>query len=148
MQEQQTTAAATKPVLPETTMMVEEEEQEQYVKVASRFFRVKRSPRGGGGDVAGLHYLGSCFLCKTSIACDRDIFMYRDAAFCSVDCRDDQMDMDEALHAAARRHRLLQRSSPSSSSPAPEPAALRAPAMRRRPTIANLAARSAPVAAS
>ena len=47
-------------------------EEERYVQVASRFFRVK--PRGGG---ANLHYLGSCFLCKESIACNRDVFMYK-----------------------------------------------------------------------
>ncbi|CAN6192718.1 unnamed protein product [Urochloa humidicola] len=120
-----------------------EAEEEQYVQVASRFFRVK--PRAGGEGVARLHYLESCFLCKETIACNRDIFMYKgDAAFCSDDCRQEQMDMDEALNAVARRHRLL--SSSSSSSPAAE--ASRPPAMRRRPTIANLAARNHPVAAS
>jgi len=75
-----------------------------------------------------------------------------DAAFCSEDCRDEQMDMDEALHAAARRHRLLQRAPASSSSSlaAAEAAASTRPppVMRRRPTIANLAARNPPVAAS
>ncbi|CAL5040489.1 unnamed protein product [Urochloa decumbens] len=120
--------------VPETTM--------EYVQVASRFFRVK--PRGGvTSSRQRLHYLESCFLCKESIACNRDVFMYKgDAAFCSDDCRQEQMDMDEALNAAARRHRLLS----SSSSPAAE--ASRPPAMRRRPTIANLAARNHPVAAS
>ncbi|TVU07611.1 hypothetical protein EJB05_40975 [Eragrostis curvula] len=118
-----------------------EEEEERYVKVASRFYRVK--PRGD--TMARPHYLDSCFLCKRSIACGRDIFMYRgDAAFCSDDCRQEQMDMDEALHAVARRHRLL--STPSSSSAATADA--RPPMMRRRPTIANLAARNPPVVAS
>ncbi|CAL5040857.1 unnamed protein product [Urochloa decumbens] len=114
----------------------------EYVQVASRFFRVK--PRGGvTSSGQRLHYLESCFLCKESIACNRDVFMYKgDAAFCSDDCRQEQMDMDEALNAVARRHRLLS----SSSSPAAE--ASRPPAMRRRPTIANLAARNHPVAAS
>ena len=55
--------------MPET---MGELEEERYVQVASRFFRVK--PRGGG---ANLHYLGSCFLCKESIACNRDVFMYK-----------------------------------------------------------------------
>lgn len=127
-------------------------DEEQYVKAGSRFFRVKRSPRGGGGGgEAGLHYLGSCYLCKERIACDRDVFMYRgDAAFCSEDCREDQMEMDEALHAVARRHRLLRRApSSQSSSSSSSTAAEAAPVMmRRRPTIANLAARNTPVAAS
>ncbi|CAN6162721.1 unnamed protein product [Urochloa humidicola] len=132
---------------PETMMMDVADEEEQYVQVASRFFRVK--PRGGGGGegVARLHYLESCFLCKETIACNRDVFMYRgDAAFCSDDCRQEQMDMDEALDAVARRHRL--RSSSSSSPAAEASSSSRTPAMRRRPTIANLAARNHPVAAS
>ncbi|PAN22364.1 hypothetical protein GQ55_4G014400 [Panicum hallii var. hallii] len=126
--------------------MGELEEEERYVQVASRFFRVK--PRGGGG--ANPHYLGSCLLCKESIACNRDVFMYKgDAAFCSDDCRQEQMDMDEALQAVARRHRLLRAPSSSSSSPAADAASSsRPPAMRRRPTIANLAARNPPVTAS
>ncbi|CAN6206686.1 unnamed protein product [Urochloa humidicola] len=125
--------------VPETTMEVAAAEEERYVQVASRFFRVK--PRGGVTRQRRLHYLESCFLCKESIACNRDVFMYKgDAAFCSDDCRQEQMDMDEALNAVARRHRLLSSSSP---------AAAEAPAaMRRRPTIANLAARNHPVAAS
>lgn len=75
-----------------------------------------------------------------------------DAAFCSEDCRDEQMDMDEALHAAARRHRLLQRAPAASSFQAAAEAAASTrplpPVMRRRPTIANLAARNPPVAAT
>ncbi|KAF8772077.1 hypothetical protein HU200_006070 [Digitaria exilis] len=122
-------------------------EEERYVQVASRFFRVKPSS-GGAGDVARrLHYLRQCFLCKGSIAGNRDIFMYKgDAAFCSDDCRQEQMDMDDALHAVARRHRHLLM--PSSSAEAAAAASSRPPVMRRRPTIANLAARSRPVVAS
>ena len=71
-------AAAQVVPVPET--MGELEEEERYVQVASRFFRVK--PRGGG---ANLHYLGSCFLCKESIACNRDVFMYKYAANLSGD---------------------------------------------------------------
>uniref|UniRef100_A0A0E0E6D3 FLZ-type domain-containing protein n=1 Tax=Oryza meridionalis TaxID=40149 RepID=A0A0E0E6D3_9ORYZ len=125
---------------------MEEEEEERYVEVASRFYRVKPGAAGGGGG-GRLHYLESCFLCKSSIAGDRDIFMYRgDAAFCSDDCRQEQMDMDEALQAVARRHRL--RSSPSpASAEATAAAPARSPMMRRRPTIANFAART-PVAAT
>ncbi|OEL25942.1 hypothetical protein BAE44_0013045 [Dichanthelium oligosanthes] len=128
----------------------EEEEEERYVQVASRFFRVKSCGSGAGaGCTASLHYLEQCFLCKESIACNRDIFMYKgDAAFCSDDCRQEQMDMDEALHAVARRHRLLRAAPSSSASPASEAASSRPPVMRRRPTIANLAARNPPVAAT
>ncbi|XP_066371754.1 uncharacterized protein [Miscanthus floridulus] len=134
--------------------MEDDDEEEGYVKVGTRFYRVTMRPSGAGGAVAHrrrLHYLESCYLCKESIACDRDVFMYKgDAAFCSEDCRDEQMDMDEALHAAARRHRLLQRAPASSSQAVAEAAASTRPppVMLRRPTIANLAARNPPVAAS
>uniref|UniRef100_A0A0E0LFN2 FLZ-type domain-containing protein n=1 Tax=Oryza punctata TaxID=4537 RepID=A0A0E0LFN2_ORYPU len=123
------------------------EEEERYVEVASRFYRVKLGAGGGGGG-GRLHFLESCFLCKSSIAGDRDIFMYRgDAAFCSEECRQEQMDMDEALQAVARRHRLVSKpsASPASAEAASTPA--RPPMMHRRPTIANLAART-PVAAT
>ncbi|BAF20492.1 FCS-Like Zinc finger 1 [Oryza sativa Japonica Group] len=122
------------------------EEEERYVEVASRFYRVKPGAGGGGGG-RRLHFLESCFLCKSSIAGDRDIFMYRgDAAFCSDDCRQEQMDMDEALQAVARRHRLRSSAAPASAEAAAA-APARSPMMHRRPTIANFAART-PVAAT
>ncbi|TVU12938.1 hypothetical protein EJB05_46765, partial [Eragrostis curvula] len=96
----------------------------RYVKAASRFFLAGNCDRRG-------HFLDACFLCKRDITCDRHIFMYKgDAAFCSDDCRQDQMDMDAALKAAARRHRMLRRTS---SNPPTATA-------RRRPTIADIAA--------
>jgi hypothetical protein len=70
MQETTTTAAAA-PVM---------EEEEWYVKVGSRFFRVKQPRDGGAGAMEycrRLHYLDSCFLCKKTIDRNRDIFMYR-----------------------------------------------------------------------
>ncbi|XP_040381511.1 FCS-Like Zinc finger 7-like isoform X2 [Oryza brachyantha] len=125
--------------------VVVEEEEERYVEVASRFYRVRPGDGATGGRRRRLHFLESCFLCKSSIAGDRDIFMYRgDAAFCSDECRQEQMDMDEALQTVARRHRLLCKPS---TSPSAAEAAARPPMMHRRPTIANLAART-PVAAT
>lgn len=60
-----------------------------------RFFC--ESISGGGGSDAH-HFLDTCFLCKKPIAAGDDIFMYRgDAPFCSVECRENQMEMDEAL---------------------------------------------------
>ncbi|GJN29861.1 hypothetical protein PR202_gb18122 [Eleusine coracana subsp. coracana] len=93
----------------------------RYVKAASRFFVAGRCDRR--------HFLDACFLCKRDITTDRHIFMYKgDAAFCSDECRQVQMDMDAALNALVRRHRMLRRTS--SSSPA---------MMARRPTVAGLA---------
>ncbi|GAA0147804.1 hypothetical protein LIER_07417 [Lithospermum erythrorhizon] len=42
------------------------------------------------------HFLDSCFLCKKTLG-HRDIFMYRgDTPFCSEECRQEQIEMDEA----------------------------------------------------
>ncbi|KAM3212722.1 hypothetical protein ACQJBY_065648 [Aegilops geniculata] len=127
-------------------------DEERYVKVVSRFFRVKP---GAGGALAGAarrhHFLDSCFLCKRSISRDRDIFMYKgDAAFCGEECRQDQMAMDEALHAAARRHRKQAAAEQAAGTARREAAgATTASMMHRRPTIANLGAVArTPVAAS
>ncbi|CAM8995523.1 unnamed protein product [Rhodiola kirilowii] len=50
------------------------------------------------------HFLESCHLCRKSIAGDQDIFMYRgDTPFCSEECRQEQIDMDEAKE----KHRNL-----------------------------------------
>ncbi|KAI3940463.1 hypothetical protein MKW98_024870 [Papaver atlanticum] len=43
------------------------------------------------------HFLESCFFCKKHIGNNRDIFMYRgDTPFCSEECRQEQMEIDEA----------------------------------------------------
>ncbi|CAL0331730.1 unnamed protein product [Lupinus luteus] len=43
------------------------------------------------------HFLQACFLCKKPLGNNRDIFMYRgDTPFCSDDCRQEQIEMDEA----------------------------------------------------
>jgi hypothetical protein len=61
--------------------MEDDDEEEGYVQVGTRFYRVTMRPTGGGGGAVArrrsLHYLESCYLCKESIACDRDVFMYK-----------------------------------------------------------------------
>ncbi|KAJ6963032.1 FCS-Like Zinc finger 1-like [Populus alba x Populus x berolinensis] len=43
------------------------------------------------------HFLEACFLCKKPLGDNRDIFMYRgDTPFCSEECRQEQIDIDEA----------------------------------------------------
>ncbi|KAI4372419.1 hypothetical protein MLD38_010653 [Melastoma candidum] len=43
------------------------------------------------------HFLEACFLCKKLLGNNRDIFMYRgDTAFCSEECRQEQIDIDES----------------------------------------------------
>lgn len=42
------------------------------------------------------NFLRSCFLCKRRLVPGRDIYMYRgDTAFCSHECRQQQMNLDE-----------------------------------------------------
>ncbi|KAF3441029.1 hypothetical protein FNV43_RR19315 [Rhamnella rubrinervis] len=42
------------------------------------------------------HFLRTCSLCKRRLASGRDIYMYRgDTAFCSLECREQQMKQDE-----------------------------------------------------
>ncbi|KAE9596743.1 hypothetical protein Lal_00007671 [Lupinus albus] len=42
------------------------------------------------------HFLQACFLCKNPLRNNTDIFMYKgDTPFCSEDCRQEQIDMDE-----------------------------------------------------
>ncbi|CAK9166979.1 unnamed protein product [Ilex paraguariensis] len=59
------------------------------------------SPRchmSGSGDssMETAHFLRTCGLCKRRLALGRDIYMYMgDTAFCSVECREQQMKQDE-----------------------------------------------------
>ncbi|KAJ4966554.1 hypothetical protein NE237_018403 [Protea cynaroides] len=46
--------------------------------------------------VATAHFLRACNLCKRRLCPGRDIYMYRgDSAFCSLECRQQQMNKDE-----------------------------------------------------
>ncbi|KAE8717524.1 poly(U)-specific endoribonuclease-B-like [Hibiscus syriacus] len=43
------------------------------------------------------HFLDACFHCKKPLGGNKDIFMYRgDMPFCSEECRQEQIDVDEA----------------------------------------------------
>ncbi|GKV09288.1 hypothetical protein SLEP1_g20813 [Rubroshorea leprosula] len=56
-----------------------------------------RMHRRHSGDFAGTsHFLRACSLCKRRLVPGRDIYMYRgDSAFCSLECRQQQMTQDE-----------------------------------------------------
>ncbi|XP_072956880.1 FCS-Like Zinc finger 3-like [Typha angustifolia] len=69
------------------------------------------------------HFLDACFLCRKPLAGNRDIFMYRgDTPFCSEECRQQQIEMDEAkekkkklpLRASSREQLEQRQSSPKS----------------------------------
>ncbi|ONI22276.1 hypothetical protein PRUPE_2G118400 [Prunus persica] len=43
------------------------------------------------------HFLDACFLCRKPLGNNSDIFMYRgNTPFCSKDCRQEQIQVDEA----------------------------------------------------
>ncbi|XP_077224946.1 FCS-Like Zinc finger 6-like [Tasmannia lanceolata] len=56
-----------------------------------------RNPRRNSGElIQTAHFLRACGLCKRRLAPGRDIYMYRgDTAFCSLECRQQQMNQDE-----------------------------------------------------
>ncbi|KAI3451127.1 hypothetical protein Pfo_007792 [Paulownia fortunei] len=62
------------------------------------------SPRYPRNDnhVETADFLRSCGLCNRRLAAGRDIYMYRgDAAFCSLECREQQMKQDERKERCA-----------------------------------------------
>ncbi|XP_052183240.1 FCS-Like Zinc finger 17-like [Diospyros lotus] len=64
-------------------------------------------------------FLRSCHLCNKTLSPHKDVYMYRgDQGFCSEECRNRQIYMDEmeAIEASAKRRRKLSAMSSSSSS--------------------------------
>ncbi|CAK9174262.1 unnamed protein product [Ilex paraguariensis] len=52
--------------------------------------------RNSADHIETAHFLRACFLCKRRLVPGRDIYMYRgDSAFCSLECRQQQMNQDE-----------------------------------------------------
>ncbi|KAG6597253.1 hypothetical protein SDJN02_09903 [Cucurbita argyrosperma subsp. argyrosperma] len=50
------------------------------------------------------HFLDSCSLCRKPLGRNSDIFMYRgNTPFCSKECRQEQIDVDEAKEKNWRR---------------------------------------------
>ncbi|GMH26741.1 hypothetical protein Nepgr_028584 [Nepenthes gracilis] len=59
--------------------------------------RLGRVSCNGGFEQHEPHFLEACFLCKKPLGENRDIFMYRgDTPFCSEECRQEQIEIDEA----------------------------------------------------
>ncbi|KAJ4957828.1 hypothetical protein NE237_024939 [Protea cynaroides] len=64
-----------------------------YKALSSPTYSSTRSPRF----FEEPHFLEACYLCKKPLRDNRDIFMYRgDTPFCSEECRQEQIEMDEA----------------------------------------------------
>ncbi|KAL3815229.1 hypothetical protein ACJIZ3_016497 [Penstemon smallii] len=50
------------------------------------------------------HFLDSCFLCQRTLSQINDIFMYRgNTPFCSQECRQEQIEIDEANEKKLKR---------------------------------------------
>ncbi|CAN4116323.1 unnamed protein product [Withania somnifera] len=57
---------------------------------------LNRNRRKSADFVETANFLKACFLCKRRLIPGRDIYMYRgDSAFCSLECRQQQMNIDE-----------------------------------------------------
>ncbi|KAK1356492.1 FCS-Like Zinc finger 2-like [Heracleum sosnowskyi] len=68
-------------------------------KTSMRNFSFPSTPRSGRFFDARFepHFLHACFLCKKQLGHNKDIFMYRgDTPFCSEECRQEQIEADEA----------------------------------------------------
>ncbi|XAR70583.1 hypothetical protein NMG60_11027486 [Bertholletia excelsa] len=69
------------------------------------------------------HFLDACFLCQKPLGQNKDIFMYRgDTPFCSEECRQEQIDMDETKEkrwnlSASRKAMRKEQKRTNSSSP-------------------------------
>ncbi|BAF09689.1 FCS-Like Zinc finger 3 [Oryza sativa Japonica Group] len=62
---------------------------------SSSFFDIE--PLDGGEACLSGHAMDACSLCRKPLTRNCDIFMYRgNTPFCSEECRDHQMEMDEA----------------------------------------------------
>lgn len=68
-----------------------------YTLTRTESFPQTVNPWGPGAQmVEPAHFLRACFLCKRRLGNGRDIYMYRDdRAFCSVECRHQQILIDE-----------------------------------------------------
>ncbi|CAK9174472.1 unnamed protein product [Ilex paraguariensis] len=77
----------------ERTMVGPSEYNHRSMALLSPRYHIK-----GSGDYSTetAHFLRTCGLCNRRLAPGRDIFMYRgDTAFCSLECREQQMKQDE-----------------------------------------------------
>ncbi|KAK9040436.1 hypothetical protein V6N11_015596 [Hibiscus sabdariffa] len=69
----------------------------------------------GCQDQYDAHYLDACSLCRKSLH-NSDIFMYRgNTPFCSQECRQEQMEIDEAREKNWKSGRSLRKSDPQNS---------------------------------
>ncbi|KGN55805.1 FCS-Like Zinc finger 2 [Cucumis sativus] len=98
------TAALTKPCfLPSSSAA--DDDMEPGISSHTFFSRTYRSRSSRFDDPLPLpHFLDSCFLCRKPLGNNTDIFMYRgDTPFCSEECRQEQIEIDEMKEKKWRR---------------------------------------------
>ncbi|KAG2700975.1 hypothetical protein I3843_06G021200 [Carya illinoinensis] len=70
-------------------------------------------------EATSAHFLRSCSLCKRRLVPGRDIYMYRgDNAFCSLECRQQQMNQDERSKKCSLASKKLETAGSSASASA------------------------------
>ncbi|KAL2472139.1 Protein of unknown function (DUF581) [Abeliophyllum distichum] len=104
-----------------------------YCNSPQRMMNLSASPRSvhgrffsDGFEEHKGHFLDACFLCKQPLSSNKDIFMYRgNIPFCSVECRQEQIEMDEAkeksLNLSVSRRALRKKEQRKSSAPNKSP---------------------------
>ncbi|KAJ8530853.1 hypothetical protein K7X08_023734 [Anisodus acutangulus] len=79
------------PLTPSNTQQLDQQRLLSAAKTVSA-----RNRRKSADFVEPANFLKACFLCKRRLIPGRDIYMYRgDSAFCSLGCRQQQMNLDE-----------------------------------------------------
>ncbi|XP_031114112.1 FCS-Like Zinc finger 6-like [Ipomoea triloba] len=69
----------------------------------------------GSSQVRLGEFLEECFFCRRSIARECNIFMYRSCAFCSEECRDRQISIDD------RKEKMQDQEKPNQTAPLARP---------------------------
>ncbi|KAL9267998.1 FCS-Like Zinc finger 18-like protein [Drosera capensis] len=85
------------------------------IKPAVRFSStgLQAARRGDGFDEEFGSFLRCCSLCRNTLKPEKDVYMYRgDQGFCSIQCRDRQIAMDEAEEKRASTTKKIVTSAP------------------------------------
>ncbi|GAB2219641.1 hypothetical protein Droror1_Dr00007278 [Drosera rotundifolia] len=86
------------------------------VAVSPKVSGRRKSCEFGAPDSVSGSFLRACSLCNRRLVPGRDIYMYRgDTAYCSQECRQQQMNLDEVKEKAATRCSVAATKTPQSS---------------------------------
>lgn len=83
------------PISPSNTQLLD---QQHRILTTAKTIPTTRNRRKSADFIETANFLKACFLCKRRLIPGRDIYMYRgDSAFCSLECREQQMNIDEKM---------------------------------------------------